>query len=143
MRTLVKALTPGLFGAREVALPAVDVRARRPGTAIGPNDVYLNVAGGLKISEPAADLAVAAALASSLSGVAVPSDMVIFGEIGLSGEVRAVGHLEHRLKEASKLGFRHALIPSLHGKKPPTVPDMKLTQVRHLKDILPLFTEDN
>lgn len=117
------------------------VMEARCGVAIGPNDVYLNVAGGLKINEPAADLAVAAALASSLSGVPVPQDMVIFGEVGLSGEVRHVGHLDHRLKEASKLGFKSAMIPSLHGKKTVTT-DMKLTQVKHLKDILPLFSED-
>jgi DNA repair protein RadA/Sms len=116
----------------------------RCGIVIGPNDVYLNVAGGLRISEPAADLAVAAALASSLSGVPVPSDMVIFGEIGLSGEVRNVGQTDTRLKEASKLGFKHAMIPwrvAGHSKKD-RQDDMKLTQVKYLKDILPLFTED-
>ena len=115
----------------------------RCGIQIGPNDVYLNVAGGLKITEPAADLAVAAALASSLSGVPVPSDMVIFGEIGLSGEVRNVGHADQRLKEAAKLGFKHALIPALHGKKPPQVAGIRTTEVKHLKDILPLFSENN
>ncbi len=114
----------------------------RCGIQIGPNDVYLNVAGGLRINEPAADLAVAAALASSLSGVPVPSDMVIFGEIGLSGEVRHVGQIEHRLKEAAKLGFKHAMIPGLAGKKPPGATDIRLTQINHLKDILPLFTEE-
>jgi DNA repair protein RadA/Sms len=113
----------------------------RCGIQIGPNDVYLNVAGGLRISEPAADLAVAAALASSLSGVPVPSDMVIFGEVGLSGEVRNVGQTETRLKEASKLGFKNALIPA-HAKMKEKKDDLRLTQVQHLKDILPLFTED-
>ncbi len=113
----------------------------RCGVVIGPNDVYLNVAGGLKINEPAADLAVAAALASSLTGVPVPSDMVIFGEIGLSGEIRNVGQMDHRMKEASKLGFKHMMMPFLHGKKAPPS-DIKLTQVRHLKDILPLFSEE-
>jgi DNA repair protein RadA/Sms len=112
----------------------------RCGVAIGPNDVYLNVAGGLKIAEPAADLAVAAALASSLTGVPVPPDMVVFGEVGLSGEIRNVGQMDHRLKEASKLGFRNAMIPSLHGKKPPAT-EMKLMAAKHLKDILPLFSD--
>jgi DNA repair protein RadA/Sms len=115
----------------------------RCGVQIGPNDVYLNIAGGLRVTEPGADLAVAAALASSLSGIAVPADMVIFGEIGLSGEVRNVGQMEQRLKEAAKLGFRHALIPgSSTDKKIPVPKGMKLTQIRHLKDMLPLFTED-
>ena len=108
---------------------------------IGSNDVYLNVAGGLRITEPAADLAVAAALASSLSGIPVPSDMVIFGEIGLSGEVRNVGHLDIRLKEASKLGFKHAMIPA-HPKTKDKKEDLRLTQIHHLKNTLSLFTED-
>ncbi|MBI1214788.1 MAG: DNA repair protein RadA [Alphaproteobacteria bacterium] len=115
----------------------------RCGIAIGPNDVYLSVAGGLRVTEPAADLAVAAALASSLTGVPVPSDMVIFGEVGLSGEIRNVGQADNRLKEASKLGFKGAMIPDLNGKKTPGGKDMRLMQVKHLKDILPLFTEDN
>ena len=114
----------------------------RCGVIIGPNDVYLNVAGGLKISEPAADLAVAAALVSSLSGVPVPADMVIFGEVGLSGEVRHVGQLDQRMKEASKLGFKNAMIPGLANKKPPQT-GLRLTEMKQLKDILPLFSEDN
>jgi DNA repair protein RadA/Sms len=113
----------------------------RCGVAIGPNDVYLSVAGGLRITEPAADLAVAAALASSLSGVPVPSDMAIFGEIGLSGEVRNVGQTEARLKEAEKLGFKNALIPA-HPKAKDRKGSLRLTQIQHLKDILPLFSED-
>ena len=77
----------------------------RCGVAFGNNDVYLNVAGGLRITEPAADLAVAAALLSSLTGEPVPAECVVFGEIGLSGEVRRVSQPELRLKEAVKLGF--------------------------------------
>ena len=116
----------------------------RCGVAIGPNDVYLNVAGGLKISEPAADLAVAAALVSALTGVPVPADMVVCGEIGLSGEVRAVSQIEQRLKEAGKLGFAHALVPAAikRGKKGAPTGDLKTTEARHLKDILPLLMED-
>lgn len=114
----------------------------RCGVQIGPNDVYLNVAGGLRVNEPGADLAVAVALLSSLSGIPVPHDMVIFGEVGLSGEVRNVGQMEHRLKEASKLGFNRALIPGSGDKKIPVPKGMKLTEIRHLRDMLPLFTED-
>jgi DNA repair protein RadA/Sms len=114
----------------------------RCGVQIGPNDVYLNVAGGLRITEPAADLAVAAALVSSLSGVPVPSDLVIFGEIGLSGEIRNVGQPDKRLKEASKLGFRQAVIPAHAKAVKDKKDDLHLTQVKHLKDILPLLTED-
>jgi len=83
----------------------------RCGLQFGGNDIYLNVAGGLRISEPAADLAVAAALVSSATGCPVPADTVAFGEIGLSGEIRPVGRTELRLKEAEKLGFGAALMP--------------------------------
>ena len=83
------------------------------GLKLGQHDVYLNVAGGLRIGEPAADLAAAAALVSSLVGVALPHDAVYFGEIALSGAVRPVGHAGLRLKEAAKLGFTRATLPPL------------------------------
>ncbi|MBZ0164939.1 MAG: DNA repair protein RadA [Notoacmeibacter sp.] len=82
------------------------------GVRFSQNDVYLNVAGGYRITEPAADLAVAAALVSSLAGLALPADCVYFGEISLSGAVRPVGHAAQRLKEAEKLGFRQAVTPA-------------------------------
>ena len=81
------------------------------GMRLGQYDVYLNVAGGLRIMEPAADLAAAAALISSLTGASLPRDAVYFGEIGLSGSVRAVAHAGLRLKEAAKLGFQRAFAP--------------------------------
>jgi DNA repair protein RadA/Sms len=80
-------------------------------------EVYLNVAGGLRINEPAADLAVAAALLSALTNIPVPDHTVIFGEIGLSGEVRQVGRADARLKESEKLGFKHAISPVLSASK--------------------------
>ena len=89
----------------------IAVLEARCGLAFGAADIYLNVAGGLRIQEPAADLAVAAALISALSGEPVPADAVVFGEIGLSGEVRAVANRELRLKEAAKLGFQEAWVP--------------------------------
>jgi DNA repair protein RadA/Sms len=82
------------------------------GVKLGTHDVYLNIAGGYRIAEPAADLAVAAALVSSLSGLALPSDCVYFGEISLSGAVRPVAHGVQRVKEAEKLGFRQAVHPA-------------------------------
>ncbi len=81
------------------------------GVRLGQHDVYLNVAGGLKITEPAADLAVAAALVSSLTGNPLPVDMAIFGEVSLSGAIRPVSHATQRLKEAAKLGFGRAAAP--------------------------------
>jgi DNA repair protein RadA/Sms len=89
----------------------------RCGLEFTGRDVFLNVAGGLKITEPAADLAVAAALVSSLTGAASAADTVVFGEIGLSAEVRAVGQTESRLKEAAKLGFTRAIMPARRKSK--------------------------
>jgi DNA repair protein RadA/Sms len=86
------------------------------GVRLGDCDVYLNVAGGLRISEPAADLAVAAALVSSRLGVPLPADCIYFGEVSLSGTVRPVVHASARLKEAQKLGFASAVMPA--GKDP-------------------------
>ncbi len=83
----------------------------RCGLSIGVNDIYLNVAGGLRITEPAADLAVAAALVSSLADRPLERGAVVFGEIGLSGEIRAVAQTDARLKEAAKLGFTDAILP--------------------------------
>ncbi len=80
----------------------------RCGVRIGANDIYLNVAGGLKVSEPAADIAVAAALVSSLTQTPLPPDSVFFGEVSLSGGVRPVSHASLRLREAAKLGFAGA-----------------------------------
>ncbi len=84
----------------------------RCGMNLSSQDIYLNIAGGLKITEPAADLAVAMAVISSMTNKALPSDTVIFGEIGLSGEIRAVSQASARLKEAEKLGFKSAIAPS-------------------------------
>ena len=84
----------------------------RCGLSFAGRDVYLNVAGGLKIAEPAADLAVAAALASAAFDAALPVDLVAFGEASLSGEVRPVGVADARLKEAAKLGFKTAYAPA-------------------------------
>ena len=88
----------------------------RVGIPLSGRDIFLNVAGGVKILEPAADLAVAAALISSLTGIPCPKDTVFFGEIGLTAEIRRVIHPELRLKEAAKLGFECAIIPPFKAK---------------------------
>jgi DNA repair protein RadA/Sms len=106
----------------------------RCGVRLAQHEVYLNVAGGLKISEPAADLAVAAALLSSFSGVALPTDHVYFGEISLSGAVRAAGHMSTRLREAQKLGFRQAVIPAA-GEVEKGTTKLPLSRIAHLKDL--------
>lgn len=116
----------------------------RCGLALGSNDVYLNVAGGLRISEPAADLAVAAALVSAACCTPVPADLAMFGEIGLSGEIRAVTQGEARLKEAAKLGFAEALSPRRRqkpGSRGGTGPvdGMTVREIGHLQDLVALF----
>ena len=93
-------------------------------------DVYLNVAGGLRIKEPAADLAVAAALLSAVSDTPIKKETVIFGEISLSGALRATSQAELRLKEAQKLGFNFALTPSLVKIK--NNPEMKIIKYSNL-----------
>jgi DNA repair protein RadA/Sms len=114
----------------------------RCGVSIGANDVYLNVAGGLRIGEPAADLAVAAAVVSSLADEPVPPEMVVFGEIGLGGEVRPVGQREARLREAAKLGFRSALVPRGRAGSGPAqrLPEgIVVDEIEHLADLVARF----
>jgi DNA repair protein RadA/Sms len=107
------------------------------GVKLGGHDVYLSIAGGLRINEPAADLAAAAALVSSLAGAALPPDGCYFGEIGLSGAVRPVIHTGLRLKEASKLGFRRAVAPPPPGEKTEEAPkDMALQRCGHISALV-------
>jgi DNA repair protein RadA/Sms len=116
----------------------------RCGLRLSGSDVYLNVAGGLRVAEPAADLAVAAALASAAAGKPTDPDEVFFGEVGLSGEVRQVTQAEARLKEAAKLGFATACLPrriARGGRKPPPVAGMRLIEIGHLTDLTGRFGE--
>jgi len=115
----------------------------RCGISLAGRDVYLNVAGGLRIGEPAADLAVASALVSAALDQPLSADTVIFGEVGLSGEVRSVSQADLRLKEAAKLGFEAAWAPprriSRPPKKTPDSPKMRISEMRKLKDMVGLF----
>lgn len=106
--------------------------------AFAGNEVYLNVAGGLRIGEPAADLAVALALISALTDRPVPEDVAAFGEIGLSGEVRMVSQPELRLREAGKLGFRRVLMPRRRDAKKERngVAGIEVLEIGHLQDVL-------
>ena len=113
----------------------------RCGLGFGDKDVYLNVAGGMRINEPAADLAAAAALISSALDMPLPQGCVVFGEIGLSGEVRAVGRAEARLREAQKLGFERALAPpQANGKVKKG--DVALTVVTRLTDAVERISQN-
>ena len=91
------------------------VLERRAGFSLGAHDVYASVAGGLRVGEPAADLGIALAIASSFRNVAVPPEIAVFGELGLSGEVRAVGSADRREAEARKLGYTHVVSPANAG----------------------------
>ena len=110
------------------------VLARRAGIDVAGRDVFVNVAGGLETTEPAADLAVALAAASSLTGRPLAERMAILGEIGLAGEIRSVARLDARLREASRLGFDTALVPSGAASTPS--PGIRLVAVRHLAEAL-------
>jgi DNA repair protein RadA/Sms len=112
-------------------LAVIDARC---GISFSQHDVYLNVAGGLRITEPAADLAAAAALISSISGTALAPERVYFGEVSLSGAVRPAGQMQARLREAQKLGFRQALLPAA-GELDQTGTGLALTRVGHVREL--------
>ncbi len=112
------------------------VLMKRLGLKLHEQDIFINVVGGMKIDEPASDLAMALAMASSYYDKPAPSDMVFIGEIGLSGELRAVAQLAARLNEAAKLGFKRALIPTLRRKLDDIPQGIKLVEVRHVGEAM-------
>jgi DNA repair protein RadA/Sms len=103
---------------------------RRCGIDVLQQDVFVNVAGGVRLSEPASDLGLVAAVASSARGRALDAHTLCFGEVGLAGEVRAVGRVELRLAEARKLGFRRCVLPELNRSRLSAPPDLELVGVR-------------
>lgn len=106
----------------------------RAGVSLSQHDVYLNVAGGLKLREPAADLAVAASILGSMTDTIIPHGTVVFGEIALSGAIRAVGQTEARLKEAQKLGLTEAVLAG--GGETPRVKDISLRNLETVADLV-------
>ena len=115
------------------------VLEKRLGLRFSQNDVYLNVIGGLHLGEPASDLAVAMALVSSITDRAVPDDLIAMGELGLSGECRAVTGIEQRVKEAARLGFRRVAVPYRNLEKRPVDADIELIPVKSIFDMLILL----
>ncbi|HMA35453.1 MAG TPA: DNA repair protein RadA [Chloroflexia bacterium] len=111
------------------------VLTKRMGLPLYNQDVYVNVVGGLKIDEPAVDLAVAVAIASSFKNVQVDPELAVIGEVGLSGELRSVGQLERRLNEAAKLGFRRAIYPKT-GRTPRVDSGIQARAVAGLPDAI-------
>jgi DNA repair protein RadA/Sms len=115
----------------------VAVLSKRVGLPLGDQDVFANVIGGLRIDEPASDLAVAVSIASSVRDRPVAADLAFVGEVGLSGELRAVGQLAARLKEAAKLGFRRCIVPkAMRRKSDPLPEELEVIQARSLHQAL-------
>lgn len=110
----------------------IAVLTRRMGLSLSNQDVFLNVVGGLRVEEPAADLAAAVAIVSSVKDIPVRADLVLIGEIGLSGELRWVGQMESRLREAEKLGFKAAIIPKRARAKIETPKKLDVFEARSL-----------
>jgi DNA repair protein RadA/Sms len=115
---------------RNRVLLLLAVLEKRTGFKFSDKDVYVNVAGGLKIKDPAADLALCMALVSSLLDIALDNNQLWLGEVGLGGELRRVGQLERRIKEAEKLGYIHSWAKDQHQSH---------NKPSHLKDILNSF----
>lgn len=110
------------------------VLEKRLGIQLGDCDAYVNVAGGMKLSEPAIDLGIVMAIISSFRNVEIPPDTVVFGEVGLSGEVRSVSQINERIQEAEKLGFKHCILPKYKDVKSNT--NMKLSMVSSVEEAL-------
>lgn len=112
------------------------VLTRRAGIKLAEQDIYVNVVGGMKVDEPAADLAVAAAIASSMKDLPVRADAVLIGEIGLAGELRLPGQMQTRLREAQKLGFKTAIVPKRLRKAEPWPHDIHIVECRSVYEAL-------
>ena len=112
------------------------VLTRRVGLKLSEQDVFVNVVGGIQIEEPAADLAIAAAITSSWKDVPVRAEAVLIGEIGLAGELRMPGQMVARLREAAKLGFKTAIVPKAIRKAEPYPKDIEIIEVRSVQHAL-------
>lgn len=121
-------------------LLTLGVLEKRGGVRLAGQDVFVSVVGGLTVREPAADLAVLLAVASAAKGAALPEDLVVFGEVGLTGEIRSVGSVEARLKEAARMGFRRAAT-SRTGKQDYSQPGVTVGGLRNIADALSLVSE--
>jgi len=117
--------TPSIFGIPRRTANGVDynrvtlliaVLEKKCGFSLGNQDAYINVVSGIRITEPAVDLGIVAAVASSYKNVSIPKDTIVVGEVGLTGEIRSVGLIEKRLKEAEKLGFKRCILPESNKK---------------------------
>jgi DNA repair protein RadA/Sms len=114
----------------------VAVMEKRLGVHLNNQDIFLNIAGGMKVEEPAADLGVIAAIASNFKDKVVDPEMVVFGEVGLGGEVRGVSQSEVRVKEASRLGFKRCLMPKQNQEKVKGTQGIELIGVNSVQEVM-------
>jgi DNA repair protein RadA/Sms len=112
------------------------VLSKRLGFKLSNQDIMVNVTGGFKIGEPAADLGIALAITSSFRDVGVDPELTVVGEVGLSGELRAVSQLERRVNEAARLGFKRCLVPKAGAKLSPTPKNIELMPVSSLREAI-------
>lgn len=119
----------------------IAVLEKRLGLKFFQNDVYLNVTGGLRLDEPSADLSIALALISGITDRALPDDLIAFGEIGLSGECRAVAHFDYRVKESARLGFSKIVFPQKNKGKSTVKTNADMIGVTNLYDTLKLLNK--
>jgi DNA repair protein RadA/Sms len=138
-------LTPSNYGLPQRTANGFDVKRlalllavieKRVGLRVGTHDVFLNVAGGVDLEEPAADLGVIVAVASSLKNSVVHPHTMVIGEVGLGGEIRAVPQIDKRLTEAAKLGFKQAMIPKLAAKGLAKIPGIEVVAVEKVDEAL-------
>jgi len=117
------------------------VLEKRCALRLSSHNIFLNLAGGVKIDEPAIDLAVCCSIASSLLDKPAKSDYVVIGEVGLGGEIRSVGHIEKRIQEAEKLGFSKVIVPKNNFKKTGNPADISLAKVSNINDAINILFE--
>lgn len=117
----------------------IAILERKLGLSLGNQDVYINIAGGLRVDDPAADLAVATAICSALKGLPLPDKLVLFGELGLLGEIRTTGQLNRRAKEAASFGFNEIVCPKFKTEKNPSIKFIFADDLPHALKILNLI----
>jgi DNA repair protein RadA/Sms len=114
----------------------VAVMEERLGMHLSGNDIFINVAGGVKVEEPAVDIGIVSAIASSFLNRSVPDGVIVLGEIGLTGEIRAIGHVETRVSESKKMGFTRCLIPFGNLKRMSTINGIELTGIKTVSEAM-------
>ena len=142
--------TPTIFGMPRRTANGIDynrvtllmaVLEKMTGLALGSQDVYINVVSGMKLSEPATDLGVVVAVASSFKNIPIPKDWVCIGEVGLTGEIRTIGMIDKRLKEAEKLGFKTAIIPKNNKKLLKEKYKLDIINVQNIREVMKIISE--